>query len=125
MMSPKTSCKGARDPCREMTHENTGSDERRVASSTIELPCCESVKSQKSAQVPFVPLFRACIVGRSREVPQPFHLGGAVLVTVTTPIESLGNVSPLLKDSISGEDNTTHTQLIRVNERCEGTRRLE
>ena len=133
MMSPKTSCKGARNPCREMTHENSGwaghsatagadeesdvagysaaaiVDERRVASSTIGLPRCESVKSQKSAQVPFVPLFRACIVGRSREVPQPFHLGGAVLVTVTTPIESLGNLSPRLKDSISGEDNTTHT----------------
>ena len=110
MMSPKTSCKGARNPCREMTHENSGwaghsatagadeesdvagcsaaaiVDERRVASSTIGLPRCESVKSQKSAQVPFVPLFRACIVGRSREVPQPFHFGGAVLVTATTPM---------------------------------------
>ena len=31
-----------------------------------------------------------------------------MLVTVTTPIESLGNLSPRLKDSISGEDNT-HT----------------
>ena len=114
MMSPKTSYKGARNPCREMTHENSGwaghsatadadkesdvagysaaaiVDERRVASSTIGLPRCESVKSQKSAQVPFVPLCRACVAGRDREVPQPFHLGGAVSVSVTTPIESLG-----------------------------------
>ena len=65
-------------------------DERRVASSIIVLPCCEAVESQKSTRVPFVPLFRACIVGRGREVPQPFHLGGAVSVSVTTPTESLG-----------------------------------
>ena len=51
---------------------------RRVASSTIELPSCEAVESQKSAQVPFAPLCRACIAGRDREAPQPFHLGGAV-----------------------------------------------
>ena len=72
------------------------------------------VESHTSTQVPFVPLFRACIVGRNREVPQPFHLGGAVSVSVTTPIESPGNLSPRLKDSISGEDNTTYTQMVRV-----------
>ena len=65
-------------------------DERRVASSTIELPSCEAVESQKSAQVPFAPLCRACIAGRDREAPQPFHLGGAVSVSVTTLIESQG-----------------------------------
>ena len=132
MMSPKTSCKGARNPCREMTHETSGwaghsatadadeesdvagssaaaiVDERRVASSTIELPNCEAVESHTSTQAPFVPLCRACIVGRGREAPQPFHLGGGVSVSVTTPIESLENVSPRLKDSTSGEDNT-HT----------------
>ena len=47
-------------------------DERRVASSTIGLPRCESVKSQKSAQVPFVPLCRACVAGRDREVRTTF-----------------------------------------------------
>ena len=47
-------------------------------------------------------------VGRGREAPQPFHLGGAVSVFVTTPIESLEILSPCLKDSTSGEDNT-HT----------------
>ena len=117
-MGPKTSCKGARNPCREMTHENSGwashsatadadkesdvaghsaatiVDERRVASSTIGLPRCESVKSQKSAQVPFVPLCRPCVAGRDREVPQPFLLGGAVSVSVTTPIEPLGKFVP-------------------------------
>ena len=53
-----------------------------------------------------------CVVhvslGRDREAPQPFHLGGAVSVSVTTPIELLENLSPRLKDSASGEDNT-HT----------------
>ena len=44
-------------------------DERRVASSTIELPRCEAVESQKSAQVPAAPLCCAWIVGRSREAP--------------------------------------------------------
>ena len=65
MTSPKTSCKGARNPCREMTHENSewaghyataDADERRVASSIIELPSCEAVESHTSTQVPFVPL---------------------------------------------------------------------
>ena len=83
-------------------------DERRVASSTIELYRCEAVESHTSTQVPFASLCRACIVGRGREAPQPFHLGGAVSVSVTTPIESLENLSPCLKDSTSGEDNT-HT----------------
>ena len=63
-------------------------NERRVASSTIELPSCEAVESHTSTasqlgnQVPFAPLCRACIVGRGREAPQPFHLGGAVSVSV-------------------------------------------
>ena len=85
MLSSKTDCKGARNPCREMTHENSGwaghsaiadadeesdvagysaaaiVDERRVASSTIELPCYEAVESHTSTQVPLVPLCRACI----------------------------------------------------------------
>ena len=130
MMSPKTSRKGARNPCREMTHENSGwaghsatadadeesdvagysataiVDERRVASLTIELPSCEAVESLTSTQVPSASLCRTCIVGRGREVPQPFRLGGDEAVTVTTPIESLENLSPCLKDSTSGEDNT-------------------
>ena len=102
---------------RDVTHEDSDVagysaaafvDERRVASSTIELPSCEAVESHTSSQVPFASLCRACIVGRSREAPQPFHLGGAVSVSVTMPIESLENVSPCLKDSTSGEDNT-HT----------------
>ena len=38
-------------------------DERRVASSTIELPRCAAVESLKSAQVPVAPLYCACIVG--------------------------------------------------------------
>ena len=86
-------------------------DERRVASSTIELPSCELVKSHTSTQVPFVPLCRACIVGRGREAPQPFHLGGAVSVSVTSTIESLGNLSPRLKDNthtlVPSDSNTT------------------
>ena len=116
MMSPKTSCKGARNPCREMTPENSGwaghsatadadeesdvagysaaaiVDQRRVASSTIELPCYEAVESHTSTQDPILSLCRACIVVKGREAPQPFHLGGAVSVTVTTPIESLGKL---------------------------------
>ena len=133
MMSPKTSCKGARNPCREMTHENSGwaghsatadvdeesdvagysaaatVDERRVASSTIELPSCEAVESHTSTQVPFVPLCRACIVGRGREVPQPFHLGGAVSVTVTTPIESLGKFVPMFERQDLWRGQHTHS----------------
>ena len=58
-------------------------DERRATSSTIELSRCETVESHTSTQVPFAPLCRACIVGRGREAPQPFHLGGEEAVTVT------------------------------------------
>ena len=61
-----------------------------------------------STQVPLASLCHACIVGRGREAPQPFHLSGAVSVSVTTPIESLEISSPCLKDSTYGEDNT-HT----------------
>ena len=39
-------------------------DARRVANSTIEVPWCEAVEYQKSAQVPAAPLCCACIVGR-------------------------------------------------------------
>ena len=66
------------------------------------------MKSRKSTQVPLFHCFVHASLSRDREVPKPFHLGGTVLVTVTTPIGSLGNLSPRLKDSISGEDNT-HT----------------
>ena len=51
-------------------------DDRRVASSTIELPRCEVVELQKSAEVSVTPLYCPCIVGRGREAPQPLHLGG-------------------------------------------------
>ena len=80
------------------THENSGVaghsatadvDARRVASLTFELPRCEAVKSRKSAQVPVAPLCCACIVGRGREAPQPFHLGGDEAVIVTMPVVSL------------------------------------
>ena len=37
-------------------------DERRVASATMDLPRCEAVESQKSAQVPVAPLYCVCIV---------------------------------------------------------------
>ena len=62
-----------------VTHENSDVagysaaavvEERRVASSTIELPRCEAVESQTSAQVPVAPLYCACIVGKGREAPQ-------------------------------------------------------
>ena len=79
---------GARNPCREMTHENSRSvsadadeksdvagcssaavvDERRVASS-IGLPRCGSVKSQKSAQVPML----HCVVHVSLEGTEKLH----------------------------------------------------
>ena len=64
-------------------------DERRVARSTIELPRCEAVESQKSAQVPVAPLCCACIVERGRQAPQPFYLGGDEAVAVTMPVVSL------------------------------------
>ena len=66
------------------------------------------MKSHTSTQVPFVTLYRACIAGRDREVPQPFHLDGAVSVSVSTPIESLGeNLFTCLKDSTFGEGQLT------------------
>ena len=64
-------------------------DERRATSSTIELSRCKTVESHTSTQVPFASLCRACIVGRSREAPQPFHLGGEEAVTVTMLVVSL------------------------------------
>ena len=112
MMSPKTTCKGARNLCREMTHENSGwaghsatadadeesevagysaaaiVDERRVASSTSNCPVTKLWNRTRRLKFFFVPLCRACIVGRGREVPQPS--------------------SPCLKDRTSGEHNT-HT----------------
>ena len=58
------------------------------------------MKSHTSTQVPSVPVWHVCITGRDREVPQHFHLAGAVSVSVTTPIESLGeNLPTCLKDS--------------------------
>ena len=72
------------------------------------LPRCESVKSHTSTQVPSVPVCHACITGRDREVPQLFHLDGAVSVSVTTPIESLGeNLFTCLKDSTFREGQLT------------------
>ena len=47
-------------------------DERRVASSTIELPSCELVESHTSTQVLFVPLCRACIVGMGQRSSTTF-----------------------------------------------------
>ena len=85
-------------------------DERRVASSTIELPCYEAVESHTSTQVPFVPLCRACIVGRGREVPQPLHFGGAVSVTVTTPIKSLGTFVPRFERQDLWREQNTHNR---------------
>ena len=94
----------SRDVTSLVTHENSdvagysaaavvGERERGVASSTIELPRCEAVESQKSAQVPVAPLYCACLVGRSRDAPQPFHLGGVEAVTVTMPVVSLDDFS--------------------------------
>ena len=76
-------------------------DERRVASSTIELYRCETVESHTSTQLPFASLFCACIVGKGREAPQPFHLGGeeAVIVVFSLP----------LTDNTTGEGNTLTT----------------
>ena len=48
------------------------------------------MKSHTSTQVPSVPVCRACIAGRDKEIPQTFHHDGAVSVSITTPIESLG-----------------------------------
>ena len=106
-------------------------NERRVASSTIELPCYEAVESHTSTQIPFVPLCRACSWERDREVPQPFDLGGAVSVTVTTPIESLGKFVPTFERqhlTVVPSDSNTMSNLglaSILTERCEGTRRLE
>ena len=97
-----------RDLTNLVTHENSDVagysaaavvDERRVASSTIELPKCEPVESQKSAQDPVAPLYRACIVGRGREAPQPFHLGGDEAVTATMSVVSLDDFSLTLTDN--------------------------
>ena len=38
----------------------------------IELPRCEAAESQKSTQVPFDSLWRACIAKRDREAHQTF-----------------------------------------------------
>ena len=103
-----------RDVTGLVTHANSGVlgcsapafvDERRVASSTIELHRCEAVESQKSAQVPVAPLCCACIVGRSREAPQPLHLGGDEAVTATMPVVSLDDFSLTLTDNTTGEGN--------------------
>ena len=97
-----------------VTHENSDVagfsaaavvDERRVARSTIELPSCEAVESRKSAQVAVAPLYCACIIGRGREAPQPFHLRGDV-VTVTMPVVPLDEFSLNLTDLTAGESNT-------------------
>ena len=64
-----------------VTHENSDVggysaaavvDERRVARSTIELPRCGIVESQKSAQVPVPPLYCACVVERAEKLHNLF-----------------------------------------------------
>ena len=42
----------------------------------------------------------------AEEFHKPFYFGGAMSVSVTTLIESEGNLSSCLKESASGEDNT-------------------
>ena len=84
-------------------------DERRVASTTIELYRCKTVEPHTSTQFPFAPLCRACIVGRGREAPQPFHLGGDEAVTVTTLVVSLDNFSLTLTDNTTGKGITLTT----------------
>ena len=81
-------------------------DERRATSSTIELSRCETVESHTSTQVPFTSLCRACIVGRSREAPQPFRLSGEEAVTVTMLVVSLDVLPLTLTDNSTGEGNT-------------------
>ena len=93
----------------------------RATSSTIELSRCEAVESHTSTQVPFAPLCRACIVGRGREAPQPFHLGRDEAVTVTTLVASLDNFSLTLTDNTTGEDNTpttVHTTYDQILTEC-------
>ena len=80
-------------------------DVRRVASSTIELPRCETVESQKLVQVPVAPLYCACFVGRGSEAPQPTHLSGDEAVTVTMPVVLLDDFSLTFLDNTTGEDN--------------------
>ena len=107
-------------------------DERRVASSTIDLPRCEAVESQKSAQVPDAPLYCTFVVGCGREAPKPFHLGGDEAVTVTMRVVSLDDFSQSLSDSTTGEGNTptivpsdSNTTFYgsKSHGTCEGTRR--
>ena len=68
---------------------------------------------------------------RDREVPRPFHLGGAVSVSVTMSIESLGKFVPTFErqhHTIVPSDSNTMSNLCLASiltERCEGTRRLE
>ena len=65
----------SRDLTGLMTHENTGVagysaaavvDARGVESSTIDLPRCGAVESQKPVQVPVTPLYCACIFGKGQ-----------------------------------------------------------
>ena len=90
-----------------------------------ELPRCEVVESQKSAQVPTAPLYCACIVGRGREDPT---------VTVTMEVVSLdgcsfntvgeGNILTI----VLSDNNTTCKSCFHgfhSHGMCDGTRRHE
>ena len=73
---------------------------------------CPSVKLWSRTRRPkfhFALLCIACIVGRGREAPQPFHLGGDEAVILTTLVVSLDNFSLTLTDNTTGEDNTLTT----------------
>ena len=81
----------SRDLAGLMTHENSGVEGHSATADVDEnsdvageLPRCEVVESQKSAQVPAAPLYCACIVGRGREDPT---------VTVTMAVVSLDGCS--------------------------------
>ena len=132
MLSSKTDCWDARNALENSgvaglsaaagVDENSGVaglsaaavvDERgAVASSTTELPRCEAVESHKLARVPFAPLCRARIDGRSREAPPvrreapPCRHGGGEEITVITPVVSLDYFSLGLTDNTTGEGNT-------------------
>ena len=82
-------------------------DERRVASSTIGLPRCESVKSQKSTQVPFVPLCRACIVGKGQRSSTTFSPWWC-------SVGLCNNADRVAENFVPTFERTTRTQLFRV-----------
>ena len=107
-------------------------DERRVASSTIEVPSCEAVESQKSTQVPVVPLCRACIVGKEQRSSITFSPWWCSVGLCNNADRVAGEIlSPRLKDNkhtIDPSDSNTMSNLglaSILTERSEGTRRLD